>query len=317
VDSGPHEARRTGTICWVRAAIDRALAAHGDVASRRQLLRVVTPGELDAEIRAGQLVTPFRRAYCRPWVAESDDVLDRAALLSIGSPAALAALTALRRWDLPAPVTDLRHVAVPVTRHPRSREGLVVHRLTRTPRQVLLHGLPTATIPEAVVGSWGLLVGAAARAPALQALRERRAKVAAVRAAMTGRTVPRRAELLDLLDLLDGGCESELELWGYRHVFDAPGLRHGKRQVIVRIGDKVFRLDLAYEEEMLAVELDGRTYHAAPNQWERDIRRDGLLATVGWQTVRYSHRRLTTDVAGCRRQTLDILAARRRTRRIA
>jgi very-short-patch-repair endonuclease len=83
---------------------------------------------------------------------------------------------------------------------------------------------------------------------------------------------------------------------------------------VVAVGRERFRLDLAYEEEMLAVELDGRAYHAGVDQWERDIRRDGLLATIGWQTLRFSHRRLTLEIPGCRRQTLDVLAARRRWR---
>jgi very-short-patch-repair endonuclease len=119
-----------------------------------------------------------------------------------------------------------------------------------------------------------------------------------------------RQQLLELTDLLAAGCESELEIWGYIEVFDVPGLRHAVRQLPVRAGGRTYRLDMAYPDARVAVELDGRSYHASPEQWERDIRRDLALATVGWQTIRLSHERLTTDPAGCRRDVLRVLATR-------
>lgn len=114
--------------------------------------------------------------------------------------------------------------------------------------------------------------------------------------------------------MLEAGCDSELELWGYTRVFDVPGLRHGRRQYELSVDGETFRLDLGYEEEQVAIELDGRRYHAGPDQWERDIARDLKLARIGWQTVRLSHRRLTTDVDGCRRDVLAVLRSRRQRR---
>jgi very-short-patch-repair endonuclease len=165
------------------------------------------------------------------------------------------------------------------------------------------------------VQGWEVLAGADRRAPLLAAVRQRLTTVPDIRTALSRRSrVTDRSGLVGLLKALTDGCESELELWGYLHVFDVAGLRHSRRQLVVIAGGQGFRLDLAFEDEMLAVELDGRAYHASPEQWERDIRRDALLATIGWQTIRFSHRRLTHDIAGCRRQTLEVLAARRRWR---
>jgi very-short-patch-repair endonuclease len=127
--------------------------------------------------------------------------------------------------------------------------------------------------------------------------------------------LPGRRQLRTLLSPLRAGCHSELELWGYLYVFDVPGLRHARRQVLVRVGGRAFYLDMAYEEERFAVELDGRAHHGAPDQWERDIRRDLALATIGWQTIRLSHARLTRDVDGVRREVLAVLASRRQWRR--
>jgi very-short-patch-repair endonuclease len=131
-------------------------------------------------------------------------------------------------------------------------------------------------------------------------------------AAMTrGRGVRGLTQLRHVAGLVVAGCESELEIWGYLHVFDVPGLDHAVRQRVVTVDGCRYRADMAYEQERVVVELDGRAYHASPQQWDRDIARDLTLARAGWQTVRLSHRRLTTDIAGCRRDVLEVLAARR------
>lgn len=83
------------------------------------------------------------------------------------------------------------------------------------------------------------------------------------------------------------------------------------RQRVVRVRGRTYRLDLAYEEERVAVEMDGWTYHGPRAKREEDTRRDTAVASIGWLTLRYSHQRLHGDVPGCRRDTLATLAARR------
>ena len=46
-------------------------------------------------------------------------------------------------------------------------------------------------------------------------------------------------------------------------------------------------------------------------QRERDIRRDALLATVGWQTLRFGFTRMTKAPQACRRDILAVYMARR------
>lgn len=297
----------------MRPEVDRLLAARGGVASRDELLTVLTRNQVDDEIARRHLVAPFPRAYCRPWDADVRSTLDRAALVSVGPPAALSHLTALRRWDLPAPDVVPVHVIVPIGRHPAGRApSLVVHR-TRVPTPVrLLDGLRTVVSEVAVVQSWPLLPPSTRRAPAIEAVRRRLVTPAALRdTASQAVGLPGRAELGRLINALNAGCESELELWGFLAVFDVPGLRHGHRQKVVHVGGRAFRLDLAYDEERVAVELDGYRYHSSREQRERDMRRDAALASIGWLTLRFSHERLHNDVAGCRRDTLTTLAARR------
>ena len=57
------------------------------------------------------------------------------------------------------------------------------------------------------------------------------------------------------------------------------------------VSGRTFFLDAACEEVQLAVEMDGAAWHGSRDQRERDIRRDALVATVGWQTLRFSFRR--------------------------
>ncbi len=240
--------------------------------------------------------------------------LDRAALVSVGPPVALSHLTALRRWELPGVDTQRVHVTVPIARHPIGRTpGLTVHR-TRVPTPIrIIDGLQAVAPGPAIVRSWPLLSGSARRAPAIDAVRRRLVTPAELReAASRAIGLPGRSALASLIDALDAGCESELELWGYLEVFDVPGLRHAVRQKVVQVAGRRYRLDLGYDQERVAVELDGHRYHSTRDQRERDMRRDTALAAIGWLTLRFSHDRLHNDVAGCRSDTLTTLAARRR-----
>lgn len=294
----------------MRDEVDAVLRGCGDVAARRRLVAAVGRGAFDAEVRSGALVAPFPRAYCRPWSVDDPNVLERAALTSVGPPAALSHATALRRHDLLARPSAV-HVTVPASRSLRQNGGLVVHRTHRFPPLQRIDGLPTVTAAAALTDCWPLLPPSERRAPVIDAVRRGIATVAELRSEVQRR--PRLADrraLLELLELLAAGCESELEIWGLLHVFDAPGLRHGHRQYWVSAGGRNYRLDLAYLAERVAVEMDGAGTHGSRSARERDIARDAALAAIGWLTLRFSYERLTQDVSGCRRETLAVLAHR-------
>jgi very-short-patch-repair endonuclease len=294
----------------VLTEIDAQLARSGGVGTRRRLLQVATRGQLDHEIRSGQLVAPIPGALCRPWDADLAPLRRRAALTAVGPPAALSHTSALAAWGLTTP-PEFEHVTVPARRAPRSRRGVRVHRVERFPNVRRLDGLVVATAAEAVVASWPVLGAHDRRQPVIVAVRNRHVTAAELAATLDRYPrLPRRASLSELIGLLAAGCESELEIWGHVHVFDVPGLRHAERQKVIRAAGRRYRLDIAYVAEKVAVELDGRI-HAREEQRDRDLRRDTALATIGWLTVRFTHRRLTREVAACRRETLAILAARR------
>lgn len=294
--------------------IDHLLQARGLVASRAELLRVVSRNRLDGEIRRRRLEAVFPRAYARPWDVDLPDVRARAALVSVGGEAALSHLTALERCDLLVPAGGPLHVTAYNPRHPRGVPGeLIVHRTLLPLRAREVDGLPVVRPESAAIMSWPLLAGPDQRAPLIEGMRRRLMSPRAL-VELSEKMVWLKGirELRMLIGLLLAGCESELELWGYTDVFNVPGLDDAARQKVIRVGGRTYRLDMAYDEERLAVELDGAAYHNSREQRERDMRRDLDLATIGWQTLRYSHLRLTNDVEGCRRDTLAVRASRRR-----
>jgi very-short-patch-repair endonuclease len=151
------------------------------------------------------------------------------------------------------------------------------------------------------------------RAAAITAVRRRQASIRELRVELERRPrLPRRAELARLVGLLAAGCQSELEIWGCLQVLRAPGMPPFAQQRRLSVGGEVFVLDAAYDEVQLAVEMDGAAWHGSRDQRERDIRRDALLATIGWQTLRFSYGRLTRAAEACRRDVLAAYRARRR-----
>jgi very-short-patch-repair endonuclease len=300
----------------VRESIDAYLEANNGVGTRQQLLSTVRRDQLDDEVRRGHLIRVARHTYTRPWNIDLLDVRELAAQRSLGDEAALSHTTSLRYWDLPTPAPGPPiHVTTSYGRSARSTPTVIVHRSRRPIPTTVVRGVRVMPAAWSIASSWPYLSGPAQRAPIIRAVQRRIAAPTEIRTAVGEMpTVRGRADLLGVLALVEGGSHSELELWGYQRVFDIPVLRAAIRQRAVVVSGKTYVLDLAYEQQRVAVELDGRAFHSAPDQWQRDIARDLALATVGWQTIRLSHRRLTTDVDGCRRDVLSVLAHRTRGR---
>jgi very-short-patch-repair endonuclease len=225
-------------------------------------------------------------------------------------------VTALALWGLvehpPGPV----HVTVDLTKSARGSRGVTVHRsagIDAERRRVA--GFSATSVERALVDAWGqpaALRRADIRAAAITAVRRRQCSVREWAMELARRPrLPGRAELVRLVELLAAGCQSELEIWGCVNVLRGPGMPTFVQQRRIVVGGDVFLLDAAYDEVRLAVEMDGAAWHGSQQQRERDIRRDALLATVNWQTLRFGFRRLTTAPEACRRDIRAAYDARR------
>jgi very-short-patch-repair endonuclease len=225
--------------------------------------------------------------------------------------------TALALWGLvPWPGGPV-HVSVDPSRSGRGSPGVVLHR----GRDVDWHrrrveGIPVTSVERSIIDTWALPGGIGrpvVRAAAITAVRKRLCSATDLATELARRpTLPGRAALAELVRLLGDGCQSELEIWGCLNVLRGPGMPRFTHQHRVVVRGETFVLDAACEEILLAVEMDGAAWHGARSQRERDIRRDALLATVGWQTLRFGFSRMTAAPDACRRDIRAAYDARRR-----
>jgi very-short-patch-repair endonuclease len=62
----------------------------------------------------------------------------------------------------------------------------------------------------------------------------------------------------------------------------------------VRAGsDLIARIDFAYPERRIAIELDGAAYHSGELAQRRDGRRENQLGALGWRVLRFGWEEVT------------------------
>ncbi len=284
-------------------------------ATRAELLGRVSPRTLSTWLTGGRLVRVAPGVLAVPAAAQRWRVRVAAALA--GRDAVASHGTALALWELLPPPAGPLHLTVGDSRSGRGWSGVVLHRNAGAlADRRRADGLPVTSVERAVVDAWGRAGPPSrdeVRAAAITAVRQRLCRPADLAHEREVSTRLRgRAELTGLVRLLADGCRSELEIWGCLRVLRAPGMPAFTQQRRVTVGRETFFLDAAYDDVLLAVEMDGAAWHGSSRQRESDIRRDSLLATAGWQTLRYGYRRLTTAPEECRRDVLAVYRARRR-----
>ena len=293
-----------------------ALLGPDGVTRTADLARIVDRHSVGDWVRARRLLRPYPGVVVLPDAFENWRTRALAAVLA--TDGALSHTSALSVFRL-APQSDPVHVSVPPARRALRRPGLVVHRVQALHAD-RLGPYPVTDLARALVDTWGLAAGRdgrrrlveVARAAVITALRDRRLRPDDVLVEANRRpALPGRTELLRLVAMVTSGSHSELEIWGVRQVLETPGMPRFVRQHPVRLPFATVHLDAAIPELRIAVELDGAAFHGSAEDRERDTRRDVALAARGWVVLRFSYRRLTTDPQGCRREILQVCAARR------
>jgi very-short-patch-repair endonuclease len=236
----------------------------------------------------------------------------------LATSGALSHISALAIWRL-APKEGPVHVSVPARRRAVRGPDLVVHRVRQLAAD-RIGGLPVTDLSRSLVDAWGLALGRSgrprqvevARGAVITSLRERRVSAALLRAELAARpALPGRRALEMLIGLIEQGCQSELEIWGVREVLLGAGMPRVVQQHPVPLPFATVHLDAAIPELKIAIELDGAAFHGSPEARESDTRRDVALAALGWVVLRFSYRRLIYEPEACRREILQVCAARR------
>jgi hypothetical protein len=77
-------------------------------------------------------------------------------------------------------------------------------------------------------------------------------------------------------------------------------------------GDRLYEVDALFSAEAVIVELDGRRVHSSTRHFQADRRRDSVFAARGYQTLRYTWRRLEDEPAAVAAELRSVLALRTR-----
>jgi len=292
----------------MRSEVQRLLASQNGVARREDSGK---PWVLSNAARAGKVIQLFPGVFVDSARRHEEDVRRRAALRYVNGRGALSHLTALAVWRLgwDEPRGARIHVTVPPAVRLRSAKGLAVHRHREFRETYRRSGMVVVSPQDAIVYSWPLLPSWPRTGIVTSAVFGGNVTIEQLRGSLANAPkLTGAAELKRVVDLVAAGCQSPLELWGALEVFTGPGMPEFIRQHPVA----GYFLDLYAEDEKVAFELDGASYHAGAGHRERDVRRDARLAALGIQVVRYSYNQLTYEPDQVRREVLAILTARRR-----
>ena len=295
-------------------ALLAVVAAHAGIATRQQLLVGADAATVDAGVRRGWVRRVHPHVYVAGSTTPTDDVRLRAALRYAGAGAALSHLSALWWYDVrqPGPVV---HLTVDHRRRLAGSPTLVVHRQrgfrTDPPHCRTVRGALVTSPARAVVDSWPLLPVRDRRPVALDLVRRGSCTPADLDEALRARpNIAGHEELRRTVDLLVDGVRSELEALGVLAVFRHPDLPPSEGQRRVEVAGHRFYLDRCWPEALLAVELDGAQHHTSPEDRQRDLERDRLLAAAGWLVLRFTYADVVRDPEGVRRQVLAVYRVR-------
>jgi len=278
-----------------RAIGDLAARQYANI-TRRQLLELgVSTDAIDRAVRRGRLYRVHRGVYSLlPARARPALAVEQAALLACGPSALLSHGSAARLHGvrLPGYAREV-HVTVTGAAHPRSRPGLVVHRVASIDPQerVRVERLPVTSVARTLLDLAPLHTERQLAPLVDQALRRTsRAKLLEVVERHRGRPGARR-----LARLLDPARPSA-DTWSKA---EARLLRAIARAGLplpecnVPIGAYV--ADLLWREQRVIVEYDSDAYHGGPHAFDRDRARHNDLAALGYEVLHVTERHLAEE----------------------
>lgn len=284
----------------VREADLRQLAAsHLGVVSRDELLQLgLSLSAIDRRVQAGILV-PMRPGIYRD-VAVPRSWMQRALAAAkwIGEDGAVggASAAALHRLDGFGPP---RVITLLTPRPSRSNDPLL--KIVRTPfwepsDRVNVAGIATTSVERTLIALAGTETEERLEVALEDALRRRLTHRAAI-ADRLNRLPVNQAGRSRLIRLLGEGsglapADSALEVKVIRLLRDEGYPRPLRQKVLDDRGRFVGRVDLAFPERLMILEVDGFRFHSGRTSWDRDRERRNALTALGWVVLHVTARML-------------------------
>jgi hypothetical protein len=179
------------------------------------------------------------------------------------------------------------------------RPGIAVHRddsLSETDRTTS-RGIPCTSVARTLLDIAAIVgvetLGAACREAEVLRLFDLNAVEDVLRRNPGRRGIRRlRAVLGDLQE--PGLTRSELEML-FLDLCREAGIPTPSVNRLIVVDGGMLEVDFCWERERLIVEADGRRFHATGSAFERDRRRDQLLALAGWRVIRVTWLQVTRE----------------------
>lgn len=267
-----------GSIGPVR--VDQVLHRMGGVASRRELLRIVERGELDAALRRGDIVRDARARYALPIADSARRAANRLSGVVSHRSAAL-----LHGWEVKV-VPDLPDVTVRAKRHLAEGQGddVAPHWSDLAPDEVR-QGV--TTVERTLVDCLRSLPFDEALAIADSALRHRsisQSRLVELAAGMRGRGA---AQARRVAKEATPQAANPFESVARAIALDVEGLCL-RPQVVIKDRTGRGRADLVDRERRLVVECESHSWHSRRGALRRDCRRYTKLVLLGWRVLRFA-----------------------------
>jgi very-short-patch-repair endonuclease len=254
---------------------------------RRAIFRRLEQGRLH-EVHRGVYVVGVRRISRRgSWMA---------AVLACGEEALLSHRSAARLWNLMPTASEWPDVTCPERRI--RRDGIVSHRGSMPADERMVEdGIPV-TSPFRTVFDLAAVLDSRGLERALHEaeVREVRDRVSLP---MLLERYPGRRGARNLQALLEsrrpvGSTRNDFEE-AFVALIDAHGLPRPRLNADLSLRGRFFEIDALWERERVALELDSRSVHGTPRNFESDRQRDRILIAEGWRTLRITWRQLQEE----------------------
>jgi very-short-patch-repair endonuclease len=290
------------TLEWVTVA-----GGQSGAITRAQLLQSgLSTGRLRSLIRAGALEPVARGVYLLAGTRPDWRGLLWVGLLASGADSFVCRRSAAALWELEGVERGAVEIALPVGRKSRHPGTIRLH--STDPGDIVKHeGFPVTTVARTLL-DLGSVVGPAVVERSVECALRRRLVSVPLLSDRAGRACsPGSRVLRDILGLRPDGApptESEAET-RFVQIVRAMGLPAPRRQHLVILRGRKYRLDFAWPAIRLAVEIDGGSVHG-PDALGADLYRQNQILLDGWFIVRFTPFMLERQVAAVER---DVRAA--------